>query len=71
MESSPLDKLIVEDERGVVVLSEGLFEDVPRIVLGFPDELVLNVAIPSSGVLITWCRRHRIIRKVEKRRRMS
>jgi len=53
VESFPLDRLIVEDERSVVVLSEGLFEDVPRIVLGLPDELVLNVAVPSSGVLIT------------------
>jgi len=53
VESSPLDRLIVEDERSVVVLSEGLSKDVPRVVLGFPDELVLNEAVPSSGVLIT------------------
>jgi hypothetical protein len=48
-----LDRLRVDDERSVVVLSEGILEDAPKDVLECLDELVLNVAVPSSGLLIT------------------
>jgi hypothetical protein len=66
-----LDRLRVDVERNVVVPSEGILEDVLEDVPEFFDELVLNVAVPSSGVLVTSWRRQSIVRNAENRRRIS
>jgi hypothetical protein len=47
------------------VPSEGILEDVSKDVAEYLDEVVLNVAVPSSGVLITSWQRHSTIRNAE------